>query len=202
MEQKEYRCVKRTKAAFEKALAELSKETPLNKITVKALCDKADLSRNAFYFHYSDINALIEDIENNMINEVLAMLDEVKTLGFPDNALESLKRLPDIFIEHKDVSIMLLNSSYSSSFTSRLNQIFSDFHFKYYKRFHHTESRVAYDYFYTFISEGFHGMLHRYLKYPGSISRERFTNMSCMLVKRLLVYENPEIAYARDLNKE
>ena len=202
MEQKEYRCVRRTKAAFENALAELSKETPLNKITVKALCDKADLSRNAFYFHYEDIYALIEDIENNMVNEILAMLDEVKKLGFPDNALEALKRLPDIFIEHKDVSIMLLNSSYSSSFTARLNKIFSDFHFKYYKLFHHTESRVAYDLFYTFISDGFNGMLRNYLRNPDSMSLERFKSMSCMLVKRLLVIDNPEIDFSFDFNKE
>ena len=40
-EQKRYSCVKKTKKTFENSLTELSKEYPLNKITVKALCEKA-----------------------------------------------------------------------------------------------------------------------------------------------------------------
>ena len=59
MATKEYSCVKRTKKAFEMSLVELSKELPINKVTVKLLCEKAQLSRNAFYFHYRDINDLI-----------------------------------------------------------------------------------------------------------------------------------------------
>ena len=55
MATKEYSCVKKTKKTIEKSLVELSKEYPLNKITVKMLCEKAELSRNAFYFHYEDI---------------------------------------------------------------------------------------------------------------------------------------------------
>ena len=35
MATKEYNCVKRTKKAFEMSLVELSKEFPVNKITVK-----------------------------------------------------------------------------------------------------------------------------------------------------------------------
>ena len=62
MEKKTYSCVSRTKHSFETALAELSKTTPLPKITVKALCEQAQLSRNAFYFHYADIDALEREI--------------------------------------------------------------------------------------------------------------------------------------------
>ena len=78
MEKKTYSCVSRTKHSFETALAELSKTTPLPKITVKALCEQAQLSRNAFYFHYADIDALIEDIENNMYAAITDLLEEVK----------------------------------------------------------------------------------------------------------------------------
>ena len=112
MATKEYSCVKKTKKAFENALTELSKEYPFNKITVKLLCEKAELSRNAFYFHYKDINDLIEDrkrknhfrlyldiLENNCKNEgskvakdIFEFVDKTKTLpkkfnGFQDKTL-------------------------------------------------------------------------------------------------------------------
>ena len=74
MATKQYSCVKRTKKAFETSLVQLSQELPLNKITVKLLCEKAQLSRNAFYFHYSDLNDLIADIENSILSEVKELL--------------------------------------------------------------------------------------------------------------------------------
>ena len=52
MATKEYACVKKTKKAFENSLASLAGEYQLNKITVKMVCEEAQLSRNAFYFHY------------------------------------------------------------------------------------------------------------------------------------------------------
>ena len=97
MATKEYSCVKRTKKAFEMSLVELSKEIPFNKITVKQLCERADLSRNAFYFHYSDINALIEDIENSIIQEIEALLENLDEIGFPKNVYASVDGLVDIF---------------------------------------------------------------------------------------------------------
>ena len=87
MATKQYSCVKRTKKAFEVSLAHLAKEYPLNKVTVIMLCERAELSRNAFYFHYKDINNLIEEIENNLIDEATALTKEFEALGFPENVL-------------------------------------------------------------------------------------------------------------------
>ena len=90
-EQKRYSCVKKTKKTFEESLASLAREYPLNKITVKALCEKAQLSRNAFYFHYEDIYDLVDEIENDFINEVCGYLDDFREMGFPKNVLATIK---------------------------------------------------------------------------------------------------------------
>ena len=193
MSSKEYSCVKKTKRAFEQSLAELAKELPLNKITVKALCEKAELSRNAFYFHYSDIYALVEDIENNLISDVENLIEDFRKIGFPDNVLETIKRLPELLMERKDITLMLLDSNYSTSFTERLNKLFSDFNYEYFIRYNKTTSREIYDYFYTFICDGFYGMLRQMLKNPDSISIEKFTRLAYTLIKRIIILDDTDL---------
>lgn len=54
-----------TQAVFLKLL----KEKPVNKITVKELCELSQINRATFYTHYSDCFALLESIENELIDE-------------------------------------------------------------------------------------------------------------------------------------
>ena len=197
MEKKTYSCVNRTKRSFETALAELSKTTPLQKITVKALCEEAQLSRNAFYFHYGDIDALIENIDNNMYAAITDLLAEVKQIGFPDCVNATVRRLPDLFIRHRDITMMLIHSPYSSEFVGRIDKLFGDFFFQYFSAYHNTQFRVGYDYFYAFLSSGFYGLLNRYLQDPEAMPRERFNALAYTLVKRLIVVDKP----SADLSK-
>ena len=46
----------------------LLKEKPVNRITVKEVCALAQLNRATFYAHYSDCFALMESIENELID--------------------------------------------------------------------------------------------------------------------------------------
>lgn len=51
-----------TKLLFRTALIELMQEKPFHKITVKEICEQADLNRTTFYLHYSDQTQLLSDI--------------------------------------------------------------------------------------------------------------------------------------------
>ncbi len=194
-EQKRYSCVKKTKKTFEESLASLAREYPLNKITVKSLCEKAQLSRNAFYFHYEDIYDLVDEIENDFINEVCGYLDDFREMGFPKNVLATIKRMVVLFGERKNTALMLLDPSFPSTLVPRLSKIFSDFNFEYYKAFHHTDNRSTYDLFYMFISTGFYGMMREWLLSEDPIPVDRFVSLNYILIKRLLVLGEPEIEY-------
>ena len=45
---------------LKQSLLKLLKEKPVNKITVKEVCELAQLNRATFYAHYSDCFALLE----------------------------------------------------------------------------------------------------------------------------------------------
>lgn len=192
---KEYSCVKRTKAAFQHSLAALAKERPLNKITVKMLCEHAQLSRNAFYFHYTDINDLILDIENGVVSEALSNFDEFREIGFPKNVRATIVSLIELIDSKRDLCSMLFE--HSESFTSKISTSFCDFNFQYFEEYHGKGNinRTSYDFFYMFISSGFYGLLKYWLDNPEKMSKNELVGLTYVLIKRLLVTGDPEIDF-------
>lgn len=65
---KENRKVRYTKMVLQDSLIELMKEKPISKITIKALCEKADINRSTFYAHYTDQFDLLRTIEDETIS--------------------------------------------------------------------------------------------------------------------------------------
>ena len=51
-----------TKRAIRASFLKLLNERPLNKITVKDIVEDCGINRNSFYYHYTDIPALAEEI--------------------------------------------------------------------------------------------------------------------------------------------
>ena len=52
----------RTKQAIRQAFIELLNERPLDKISVKDIAERSTVNRNTFYYYYTDIYALVEEI--------------------------------------------------------------------------------------------------------------------------------------------
>lgn len=198
---KEYSCVKKTKKAFEESLSSLAKERQLNKISVKEICERAQLSRNAFYFHYKDINDLINDIENNLINEVAALLHEIEKIGFPRNVYATIDGVVDLFEKRRDTVTMLMNKSFSTSFTEKINQMFSEFNYKYFKEFNGDSSKVSFDFFYVYLSGGFYDIVRYWLDHQDKMSKESFKALCYILIKRLLIPVDPDIEILTIKNK-
>lgn len=74
------RRVKYTKAALEEALLDLMAEKPIDRISVKELCDKADVNRSTFYAHYGSPQELLDSITGALINEFTAIKDSYTTV--------------------------------------------------------------------------------------------------------------------------
>ena len=55
-----------TKLLFRTALIELMQVKPFHKITVKEICEQADLNRTTFYLHYTDQTQLLNDIVSKL----------------------------------------------------------------------------------------------------------------------------------------
>ena len=74
---------KYTRMVLRESLFELMEEIPVSKITVKDICDRADINRTTFYAHYEDKFDLLQSIEeetllwaDELIDKLLAATDE------------------------------------------------------------------------------------------------------------------------------
>ena len=81
------RRVERTRAAIADAFLELRAAKPLEKISVKELCERADVNKSTFYTHYQDIYDLAEQLESQVAEDILA------EIGHPERMLTE----PDAF---------------------------------------------------------------------------------------------------------
>ena len=60
----------KTERAFARALFHFLNEKELNKITVKELCEYAEMNRGTFYLHYIDIYDLMDKVEQQMVDRI------------------------------------------------------------------------------------------------------------------------------------
>ena len=61
--------IQKTRQNIFQAFIELREKYPLEKITVKELTERAQISKQTFYLHYRDMYDLSERIEQSMIQE-------------------------------------------------------------------------------------------------------------------------------------
>lgn len=78
---KTYRNATRTRQWIRRAFTELMAEKKdINKITVTELAQRADISKTTFYYHYEDIYAVAEEFENELIDQLTAVLSNLETV--------------------------------------------------------------------------------------------------------------------------
>ena len=61
-----------TKKAIQEAFMAVLDEKPFGKITVKDITDRCGINRNTFYYHYQDIPALLEEICQNQVEDIIS----------------------------------------------------------------------------------------------------------------------------------
>ena len=56
---------------MKQAMLELMNQTPFDKITVRLICEKAEVNRSTFYAHYADIYDMIGQMETNLQKKLM-----------------------------------------------------------------------------------------------------------------------------------
>lgn len=66
--------IEKTKKSIKNAFMELRAKKPLEKISVKELCDLAYINKSTFYSHYEDIHALSEALEYELVLQIISSI--------------------------------------------------------------------------------------------------------------------------------
>ena len=70
-----------TKALIRKAFTTILRNKPIQSISIKELCEIAEINRSTFYLHYTDIYDLLNQIEEEMFEGLKAALKPVVESG-------------------------------------------------------------------------------------------------------------------------
>lgn len=93
--------VKLTKTLLKNSLIELMHSKPVNKITIKELCQNAEINRSTFYLYYTDQYALLNAIEEELvlnIQEHLGKIDSnTHSIQYLESLLSYIEKNADIF---------------------------------------------------------------------------------------------------------
>lgn len=117
------RRVKYTKMVIKNSLIKFLKQKPISKISVKEICDDADINRATFYAHYLDQYDLLQQIEDEVINNIHQYL---KGYDFNDNNLipvEMTEKILEYVEENAELFDLLLNSNGDMKFQQEIIKI-------------------------------------------------------------------------------
>jgi AcrR family transcriptional regulator len=117
VKKKENQRIKLTKTLLKNSLIELMHTKPISKITVKELCENADINRSTFYLSYTDQFALLKEIEEDLL---LNAREHLKKIDSDLNSLHYLKELLYYMKANSDIFYTLLcrqeNMSFQTAF--------------------------------------------------------------------------------------
>ena len=124
MEQKkEDRRVRITKQAIRESLIELMNKQSISKISVKMICEAADINRSTFYAHYKDQYALLQAMQQGVIEDVKRQIMTTNFFNSSDNGYMTLKQVLQYGRENAPLMSVLLGENGDSSFQNELMQL-------------------------------------------------------------------------------
>ncbi|MDO4859574.1 MAG: TetR/AcrR family transcriptional regulator [Bacillota bacterium] len=97
------------------AFVKMLRKQPVDDVTVIKVCEKAGVNRQSFYYHFKDMNELIQYIVRNKLEKYIPK--ENIYHRWP----ECLEKIFDYSRKHKSIILNIYNSSYKADFIITLN---------------------------------------------------------------------------------
>lgn len=116
------RRVKYTKMMLKNSVIELLGEKPIEKITVKEICERADVNRGTFYSHYSDQYDLYNSIIDELLNGIFERLGDFLKAGH-QSMLKSVTLVYEYIKENSKLAEILLEGRIKYGIDARINDI-------------------------------------------------------------------------------
>src|SRR5690625_621309 len=101
----------------------LLKKKQLSSITVKELCEKADINRSTFYDHFKDVFRLMDYIEEEIIVDLTTYLGQYNFAEGTEESLQMTEKLLEYIASKYDTCQTLLNENNDPSFERRITEV-------------------------------------------------------------------------------
>ncbi|MBU1144736.1 MAG: TetR/AcrR family transcriptional regulator C-terminal domain-containing protein [Firmicutes bacterium] len=143
---KENQRVRITKMMLKSSLVDLMKTKSIFKISIKEICEKAEMNRSTFYKYYNTEFDLLKDIENEYLLTIETYISQI-------NNENVLTKLLEYVIDNIEVFKLFLNEIPENSFFEKLIEMCLE-NMAYQKVIIKDERKNSNEYLYKFIIFG------------------------------------------------
>jgi AcrR family transcriptional regulator len=158
------RKIRYTRKVLADSLVELMRDKPFTKITVKELCEKADINRATFYSHYRSQHDLLRQIEDETISYFEDMLKKNENRRSKREVQEMLEEMFNFIAGNSDSFKILLSENGDTNFQQKVLRRFmrQGQVMKYFSEMSVSPETQAY--WYAYVVNGAIGLIQHWLK--------------------------------------
>jgi AcrR family transcriptional regulator len=117
------RRIKYTKMVLRESLIGLLEHKPIERITIKEICEEADINRATFYSHYADQYDLLKQIEEDLYTNISSSLSQLSQDPANPNTLKQAENIFDYLRDNARITRLLLSDRGDFSFQKRVMQL-------------------------------------------------------------------------------
>lgn len=143
---------KYTRSVLKQSLMTILENKPISSVTVKEICDKADINRSTFYTHYRDSYDLLVKIEEEIIEDLYQYLKQYESSLDEEGEKMTIKLL-EYIADNQSMFKVLLNQNAEPGFEKKLNDVAKQFLIHHWIRKHVPDERES-KYLSTFVVSG------------------------------------------------
>ena len=176
MDKKEDRRIALTKRMLKEALIEILKEKDIYHISIRELCEKADVNRTTFYKYYGSQFDLLSDMEEDMIVFVTEILEHGK-----GNLEDIIISAAEYLESNIDFARLIINNNVDPEFPERLFSIESVMSSAL-NNFERKETKLTFEYAYTYCTYGAFSVFCKWLNKNNRESPEEIAKIICSLM--------------------
>ena len=122
-EKKTDRRVKYTKMVIRQSFVKLLKQKSISTISIKEICEDADINRATFYAHYKNQYDLLNQIENEAINDIKRYLNSYDFEMKDEIPIHATEKILEYIKKNSELFDLLLNLNGDTHFQQEIIEI-------------------------------------------------------------------------------
>lgn len=172
------RRTKRTKMLLKNAFIELLSEKKINEISIKELCEIADINRSTFYLHYQDIYDLKQQLENELYQQLQEIADTCPAYVDASAAYTLFLEMFSFVEKQTPLLKAFLGPNGDISFLRKMQTLFKERYLGLLLHGKAADDISDLNYSYNFIASGFIGLVETWINEAAPAPKEEMAALT------------------------